>query len=455
MTESELKKKAKGFYVDRNYLEAFLTLNQLPVRGFISFAEKQVGSGHGWLTNTDSSEVFWNNFLTRHEACTKFFSSDKANHLLHLYFTQLKTVYPSFLKCLAKAYPELLVNSIRLNSAYLVEKHYETFDFFPESGTELLRLNHNVFDLLRKAEKDLWLKVEEWSNCLEGYVLNSALFETTLWLEISYFNTRFNHYSIHHLASVYNMFIELLAHKRGDKINALSKHFNEEALDKKFIELFMGGDSRKLKSIENKPLFSLLNAISDWIDFKEGILSSYSHDLDYQPHSSPLGLELNSNAASYYRWKLDGERYFLTHQYYVMAAAMHVVNAEAMGKLKIPKGKTPEDHEINRHLSVNNHAVDFLMDDLCIEHFEYEGKKIEAPKLFRMLQTLSSNRNNRIELAKLKYFENSNSWYEMYEQIFNEMMMTRIRREPYLCSTIKDFIEHSERAMNNIKYEEN
>lgn len=454
MTDVEVKNEAKRNYLKRDYLTSFEVLNQLPTDDLLQYAQGHDRDSNKWLTDPLSGDVFWSKFLLRPDIFSKFFESDKAHHLLHLYFTELKKTHQDLLQQLALSHPELLVNSIRLSSAFLNDRHFNSFGFFKNSESSYLQLHYNVFESFRRLEASLWSRVEEWSESMSGYVLNTALFETTLWLESKYFEAKFNLNSLHHLSSVYNTFIEWFSFKRKSKLNAFIKNFSEKSLDEKFYDLFDAEGRRKFENITGKPIFGLLNDISNWVDFKESILSSYCHDLNYSPHLSTVGLELRSDPESYYKWKLNGERYFLTHFYYVLQSTLFVEEGIENGVITIPRKESPYDYAVNKELCVNNYATAFFLEDLCIETFNYKKREIPVSGVFRPLQALSANRTSRIEALKQQHFEKSKSWYDMYQLVLLDSAFDRRRREPFWCPTTKEFIQQTRAVFGTYPYGE-
>jgi hypothetical protein len=214
-------------------------------------------------------------------------------------------------------------------------------------------------------------QVKDWSSSLEGYVLNSALVEAVLWIEAKHFEAKFDLTILHHLASVYNTFIEWFASVKGNELSVLIKNFDESSLDEKFYRLFNADGKKAYDKVTGSPIFMLLDAISDWVDFKEGELSSYCHDMNYSAYMTPMGLELRSNSECHYKWKLDGERYFLTHSYYVAMAAEFVEEGMNTGRITIPRKDNPFDYRVNTSLCVNNFATEFFLSDLCIDHLAF------------------------------------------------------------------------------------
>jgi tetratricopeptide (TPR) repeat protein len=451
MTELEVKKEAKLYYSKGDYQAAFAILNNLPANEFVQYAQAfgQNKDSNKWLTSTASRDVFWGEFMLAPETLCKFFESDQANHILHLYFTQAKEVYPSFLSALANLYPVALVKGIRLSSAFLKDEHFSSFDFFQHSENEYLSLHYQVFKRFRTTENSLWQEVKEWSSILEGYVLNSALFEVVLWVEAKHFEAKFDLTILHHLATVYSTFVEWFAHVRGNKLSSLIKNFNEPALDEKFYQLFASDGRKSYDKITGGPIFRLLDAISDWVDFKEGILSSYCHDMNYLAYMTPIGLELNSDSESHYKWKLDGERYFLTHSYYVAMAAEFVEEAVESGNIIIPRKESSYDYQRNKALCINNYATKFFFNDLCIDTINFNRKEIPASLVFLLLQALSGNRSSRIEIAKQEYSKTAKSWYDMYALIFRDSMRDTIRREPFWSQDCEGFIAQSKTVLND------
>lgn len=456
MTVLEVKEQAKRKYSEGKYLSAFETLNQLPADDFVQYAQTIGQSKHPnkWLTSPTSRDVFWGDFLLHPDVFNKFFESEQAGQLLHLYFTQVKQIYPSFLSAVASSYPDLLIKGIRLSSAFLNDEQFMSFDCIRDSGNEKLQLHYRAQKKLKDTEALLWKKVEEWSTCLDGYVLNSAIIEVVLWLETKHFEAKFDLNSLHHLASVYNTFVELFAYKRKNKLSTFIKNFNETALDERFYKLFIPADKKHYVKITNGSMFGLLDKISDWVDFKEGILSSYCHDLTYDVYSTSVGLELKNDSEKYYRWKLDGGRYFLTHGYYTTLSSLFVYENVEAGNITIPRKDSPFDYKINYGLCVNNYASDFFLSDLCIDHFSFKGRDIAVSTVSRMLQALSANRASRVELLKLEYSPKATSWFEMYQAIVKNLLFDTRRREPYWCVDSKEFVGQTRTVLNHTTFQE-
>jgi tetratricopeptide (TPR) repeat protein len=442
MTEiQKINAAARLAFDTKDYALAFHTLWKSGVFNFVSFAQKEEKRSNkiNWFSHSGSADFFWKRFMCEENVFETIFTSDSAAQLLHNYFSKCKIQSLELESRLVKEFPVLFIKAVRINQAFLKPDRIETLSCVQLEDKFLL--HRNLWKKIYEIELILWKAVEEELAGISKYTLNEMLSHCIIWLETTRFNNR-SQKNVYHLASVYSVFIEIVFNKYPDKIS--SGDFL-----KQFIEVFTA-DQKEKKIIDGSSVSKLLNNLSTWTVFKEQVISPYSFDLNIEPVQEDEQVFFNSTPQAHYKWLLNGVRYEFNHLNYMMRGMSLVEQWELEGEIKIPKGKNPNDENLNRNLAGAKSATLLLLDDLGIKSFEFGNAKIAPIKLLHPLLSYSFNRLNRYEKRLKIHSATSENWEEAFAKLIYESVMTDISREPFFWMTIDDYRKLNQDALSQI-----
>jgi hypothetical protein len=445
MTEiQKINAAAKAEFDKGNYPLAFQTLWKVGVSHFISYSqrEEKKTSKTNWLADSNSANFFWSEFLLDESIFKILFESNSAEQLLHNYFSKSKIQEQALETKLAKEFPETFIKSIRVNQVFLNPDRIETLKAIPFKKE--FQLHQKVWQKIYEIENDQWNGIQNELQSVLKLSLEDILSHCIIWLETNRF-TDSSRQNIHHLASVYSFFIELVLTNQDTKTFS-SK--SEDDFFKHFLEVFTANFKNK-EIIENSIVSKLLFRISNWLNFKEYVISPYSFDLNIEPIQENELVFFNSTPQAYYKWILNGVRYEVNQLNYIFQGSELVEYLEKENRMKIP-GKTEHDIQRNRNLASLKWGTLLLLDDLACETFTIGNTKIESEKLLSPLLTYSFNRLGRYENSLKKHFESSQNWSEAFMKIIFQSIATDIRREPYFIMTENDYGKLNQEALSQL-----
>lgn len=444
MTEiQKTKAAAKAEFNKGNYLLAFQILWKIgSVSSFVSYAQREESSKTNWFTDSRSYSFFWNDFLSDEKTFFSIFTSEYADHLLHLYFSRYKKEIQTFETRLAKEFPALFIKAIRVNQVFLQSDRIENLLTIPLDSE--FQIHQKIWGKLYEVETQQWQAIQLELKPVLQLPLAETLSHCIIWLEISRFENS-DQRKLNHLASVYSFFIELVL--RNESCKAIGLKNADDFMDH-FIKSFTHG-SDDTKFIETSLISGLLKKISAWIDFKEFIIPLYSFDLNIEPKQEDGLLLLASTPEAYYKWLLNGVRYEINQRIYFLNEHQRLDYLENSGEVKIP-GKNENDIQLNRNLTVSKHAVLAQLDDLCIETLQLGTRKVEAEKILDPLISFSFNRHIRYENKLQQLIPSSQSWSEAFAKLTIDSVKTDIRREPYFLMSETEYKELNKKALSNV-----
>ncbi|MGQ3012455.1 MAG: tetratricopeptide repeat protein [Flavobacteriales bacterium] len=434
---------AKAEFDKGRHLLAFQTLWETgSATSFVSYAQREEGSKTNWFTDSRSSSFFWNDFLSDEKIFLSIFTSDTADHLLHLYFSRYKKAVQPLEIRLAKEFPALFVNAIRVNQVFLQPDRID--NLLTISLDAEFQIHQKIWGKLYEVETQQWQAIQSELQPVLQLPLAETLSHCIIWLEINRFQNS-DQRKLNHLASVYSFFIELVLRNESCKENGLR---NVDDFIPYFIKsLPPGCDDAKFT--KTSPVSGLLEKISAWIDFKEFIIPLYSFDLNIEPKQENGLLLLASTPEAYYKWLLNGVRYQLNQLIYVLNAYQFIDVLEKSGEIKIP-GKNENDIQLNRNLAVSKHAALTQLGDLCIETIQLGKTKVEAEKILDLLITFSFNRQVRYENKLQQLFHSFPSWSEAFIKLSAHSINTDIRLDPYFLMSETEYKELNKKALPNV-----
>lgn len=444
MTEiQQINANAKSAFDKRDYPLAFQILWKNKISDFISYAQKEEkGKKCNWLAHADSGDLFWNKFILDDNVFDAIFNSDSAEQLLYNYFSKANFYSKELESRLTKKYPEKFIKAIRCNQSFLQPERIENLCVLNLSAE--FSLHQRIWKKLYDEDQIIWKNIQKELDKLSSYSLNDILTFCVIWLETIRFKNDSNNIT-HNIARTYSFFIELTLTKYPEK--CLEKN-NSDEFFRNFLKTFERNFSDK-KNVEDSNISILFSQISQWIDFKENILSPYCYDLNINPIQENELVLFNSRPDVNYRWILNGVRYDINQLNYHFQGIAFVEQLESDGLMKIP-GKTQNDTELNRNLAQLQWGTIFLLHDIGIDTFQIGESQIETEQLISPLLAYSFNRLNRYE-NKLKYYSNYfENWNEAFLKLTMDSIINDVCNEPYVFLSQKEYIKINSEAVNDL-----
>jgi tetratricopeptide (TPR) repeat protein len=436
----EYKCVAKTEFVQGNYSIAFQTLWGAGVEEFISFGKGKDLTG-GWFAHEEAGRHFWNEFILHESVFTALLSADSAEQLLHVYFSKYRIPVPEFERRVASSFPDLFVRAIRVNQVFLDSERIELLSEVPIA--EPFRIHQKVWRFLQNSDLSLWKHIEADFESIKTQPIDEVLCHCILWLETSRFQDDSNKH-VHHLASVYGFFIEMLLHNQP---LADSAALHDESLMGMFLEQVVSIEQKKV-SPEDSYIFKLMGHIGNWIRFRDTVLFPYSFDMDIKPVLENEVVMFNSTPEAHYRWLLDGVRYELNRMRYSLKGMKFVDSLEHKEGLIIP-GNSEEQIGQNRALASIRSSTMLLLEDIKQDVFQVSRvNQIESYKLLTPLQTYSFNRLQRYETSLTKHFSSTYTWGEAFVKMIRESLPMKV--EPFFLMSEKEYGELNAEALSEL-----
>ena len=446
MTELEqIKASASEAYSNTNYSLAFQTLWRAGVSVFIRYAENEEVKDENWFVSPQSSEFFWNSFIFSEEVFNALIGSDFAEHILHTYFSKSEAFAQAFETRLAKEHPIKFVHAIRVNQTYLKAERINSL-----CAAQLpneLALHQKFWRRIHEAEQAFWRRVQTGLTEVSKESLPDIFSKMIIWLE----TTRFydgSKETLHHLATVYSFAAELLLCEYPKKV---TETLTEEIFAARLFNIIMSLEKGQAE-IGNSSVGKLLFDISQWVHYREQVISPYSFDLDIEPRQENELLLFNVTPESRYNWRLNGVRYEVNQLHYFLSGLEFVGFLEEANQQIIP-GKTEAEIEANRKMAALKWSTFILLRDMGITTFKTNQGEVSVEKLLAPLLAFSYNRMTRYELSLAKHSQHSQNWLEAIRKVSIEAVKTDIRREPFLLMSKKQFKELNKEAIGHLTEE--
>lgn len=446
MSPEKQKLLAVERFNKKNYLSAYDILWGLGIDNFISYCQKVSATKTNWLIDPRSFPVFWEEFAIKEEIFDELFQGKHGELLLYIYFTECKLFSQTFLEKLSKHDPQLLVKGIRINAVFLNE-HYLGSLCALSLPTDLI-IHQEVWKTLQSTELKIWEKVRSGMDNLKREHIEQILSDTIIWMEINRFGNN-NRKRVHHLATTYSFFIELLFSLEYRNKWNLKKNLDEGAFFNSFVKRFESARNSKGK-IPESPIPQILASISSLLDFHNTVLNTYRYSSELAPFQENELIYLQTSPEETYHWKINGVRYDAMQLRYMKMGASFVEEVERSGYMAIPKGRTSEDQDINRVLAGMKFATLFMLEEMEISSMTIGNVSVKAEDILSPLIAFSFNKLFRYE-RDLTLFEKGNSdWYEAMRNIFVKAIQQDIRREPYIFMEKEDFIKLNQEAIKQM-----
>ena len=430
-----IKEKSKEYFSKKEYLKAIDDLYKLGINGFVAFSKRtnKVEKKYSWFKTPE----FCQSLLQREEIISEILQLKEADEILHDYFNSNKFL-PEFEEKVAFYHPKLFVSSVRTNMSFLDKERLVIYSQI--SLPEEYKAHQAIWNFLNKVEFDIWEKVDTYFTKISNSLsLDDILCNMIIILEELRFKDSSNN-RIHHLASVYNIFIDAYLLKYGSNFRLNSD--SQEA----FLRKFMSG----LSSPVDKILKNLLHQISKWVDFRDSILFPYCFDLNIKLIEQNNITYFNRTPQEFYKWKLNGIRYKFNKLNYHFKAADIVEYLIDKKELEIPKGKYAQDENGNYQLAIQDWQLRMFLDDLKLNNLVFKGNKINHQNLFVPLMTYSKNRNIRYEQGILNHFGTSKNWTEAFLKLSIDALRQMIEILPYFFMTKEEYIHHNNVSLSQL-----
>ena len=439
----QIKQDAEIAFENGDHSLAFQLLWQLEnVDEFVAYVEKIINrkpTKKNWFAESD---YFWTDFILQEECFVGLLGSESAIQLFHHYFKSYKKCVPPFELKAATEFPELFIKAIRVNQVFLDPERIERLKSLPINNN--FSLHQKIWQKLFEDEKQQWKEIEIELDSVLKFLLEDILGYCIIWLE-----TRRFHDSSQPLASVYSFFIDLILTNKSCKPILVK---NSDEFFKHFLEVFKNTYKNE-EIMENNNVFKILSKISNWINYRDTVISPYSFDLDIELIQENELFYFNSPPEADYKWFLDGFRYEVNQLNYFLQASDFVENLEETG-LMIISGKSEYDIDLNRNLEINRRATLFMLDDLSCDTFILgKGKvktEIDVYKLLCPLLTYSFNRLDRYENSLEKFFRSSKNWHEAFVELTLEAKETNIAKYPYFLMTESEYKELNQKGLSGL-----
>lgn len=427
----KINAEAKSAFDKGDYPLAFHTLWSVGISNFVAFAQKDIKKSN-WFTHPDSAKYFWNTFVLAESKFDAFFESDSADQLLHNYFTLFRIPIPEFEIALAQEYPQVFIKAVRINQVFLRSERIDALSSI--QFKEPYQLHQKVWKRIYEVEVSFWEDIQRELALVSKYSLSEILSHCVIWLETIRFTDN-SPRTINHLGYVYSFFIELFFTKYPDK-------YHEKIPPSCFFEYFLKivlDSPKKQESVENSNVSLLLSRISQWIRYRDHVISPYSFDFNKEPVQLNELVTFNSTPESHYKWLIDGVRYEINQLNYFFQGNDFVEELEEQGMIKIPVGKSESDIHLNRKLAASKWATILLLNDLGFTSFQIDKVRIDIETLLSPLLTYSFNRLIRYEHGLSMYSEFTHNWSEAFIKLQIDSISTKILLEPFFLMTEMEY----------------
>ena len=129
------------------------------------------------------TEIQWENFSINSPDFIKAERGSSLSSLLHNYFSKNSITSLKFISDLSENYPELLLNSIRVNRAFLNPEHFKSFEILKLHTNKYLSDHYFFFSKLAQIENELYAQFEKSLDlCISTEILKDLIW-VSFWFE--------------------------------------------------------------------------------------------------------------------------------------------------------------------------------------------------------------------------------------------------------------------------------
>jgi hypothetical protein len=403
------------------------------------------------MTNKkEKKEVNWSNLTTNSPEFKKAESNNSLSRLFHEYFKASK---PSqvLINELAEKNPDLLLNSIRINRAFLNPEHLSSFNFFVNHHNKRLVDHYQFFLKLVQIESEKYFNFNKYLNKIDKSSIIKNLFLVSFWFEekraqiFKNNNQSLIRYDIKPYIETIEFYLshyffnskEQLAHKSF-------KEFQDSVeLNDAYQEL------KKFNNFNVHPVFFTLNLAHDYLTFLKNTIEQYSFDLNFE-------VDVVENVAQlYYKDEIILKKWFTVDQKLKYWFDFNEIIAKEIIDYKIKENpdfiinKNGIDYEMNYQ-----GAIRHLINELIIEDFYIKDSKLfDVPinELIKVFNGFVSNAWGRFvnPMDKLNCIQPDNWLDNIYENYFNHFKETNNNNKGDFIAALPIKFLH-ERTLKNI-----
>ncbi len=389
------------------------------------------------MTNKkEKLEVSWSNLTTNSPEFKKAESSNSLSHLFHEYFKASK---PSqiLINELAEKNPELLLNSIRINRAYLNPEHLSSFSFFVTHHNNRLVSHFRFFSKLAQIEIEKYSIFNTYISKIDKSSIIKNIFLVSFWFEekrAKIFKNN-NQSLISYDLKPYIETIEFyLSHYFiNSKEQLAHKSFKEFQDIVEFKDAYL-----ELKNFNNfnvHPVFFTLNLAHDYLTFLKNTIEQYSFDLNFE-------VDVLENVAQlYYKDEVTLKKWFTVDnklkywfKYYDFIAK-EIIDNKIKEKPDFIKNKNGIDYEMNYHGAIRHQINELIIEDFYIKDSKLFD--VTVSELINIFNGFVSNAWGRFvnPMDKLNRIQPDNWLANIYENYFNHYKET-IKKDKIFIATL-------------------
>src|ERR1700757_572865 len=267
---------------------------------------------------TKNTSINWGHFSITSPEFIKAEKEETLSRLLHCYFSKNSISNQNFISELADKYPKVLIQSIRVNRAFLKSGHIDSLKILHNHSNNYLNNHFLVFTKLAKEEKNYF---DEFNNALQktnSLSILEVLSWVSLWFEekrVELFKTQQAYllpYDISSFTDAIGFFLGYYLHGNKDEINSTT--FKEyEDVD----VLFKIISEAKANGFLNNPAWICLDKAYEYLYYQKGTLDTYSFDMNYEVEvfngvAEVKFIDINKLK----RWYIESEKLAYWYNYY-------------------------------------------------------------------------------------------------------------------------------------------
>lgn len=404
---------------------------------------------------TKSTTIKWENISITSPEFLKAESEQSLTQFFHEYFSKNSTTNSKFLIELADHYPQVLINSIRLNRAFLKQGHRSSLNILKTHPNVYCKNHYAVFTKLAEYENDFY-----YSFCEASQKINSLNpLEIFCWISLWFENKRatlFLSQGAHILPYDINEYIETINF-------FLSYYFfeNKEVLTSAKFKINQDWDiwptvlkeAESLNDLSIHPVWETLDKAGAYLYFLQGTIETYSFDLNFEVNLKEDIAELKYiNENKLKRWHIESAK--LSEWYdYNRTFAIETVNQKLQADPKFIEDKTGFDYEMNYNKVVNIALSEKIANDFCLNESTLAG--VPNSLTLKVLRGFTSNAWGRYvnPMDKLNFI-NPSRWLKHISTnafVFGNVGISAI---PTLMLSKDDFIKTIEKNEQNNEFTE-
>jgi hypothetical protein len=369
---------------------------------------------------TKSITIKWSNFSISSSEFIQAEKEEALTQLMHEYFSKNSVPNQDFIVELANNYPYLLINSIRVNRAFLKPTHYSSLHVLKHHANEYCRNHYSFFSKLVEYEAsffDLFCKSSSETNKLD---ISEIFCWISLWFEkkrADLFKTQHAHifsYDINEFIEIINFYLSyyLFENKNIIATTDFIKKTNLET----WIHVL-----EEAKSIElsENTVWKTLDKANEYLYYLKGTVEIYSFDLNLE-----LTIKDGNGVLKYIdknklkRWYIESEKLKEWYNYNRNLATLNVEH-KLMNDPEFTIDGTGSDYVMNYEAAIKEIISQKIADDFHISESSLGG--IPSNQIIKVLRGFVSDAWGRYvaPMDGLNYMNPQNWLQNVYINILN------------------------------------